>query len=62
MRHAGVDEPGLFHAGDDFDRVAESLAGALKEGLLAVSEAQGIRTDDPDAIGVHVTQALPKAL
>ncbi len=62
VRHAGVDEPRLFHAGDDLDRVAERLAGALEEGLLAMGAAQRVGPDDADAVGVHVAQPLAEAL
>ena len=62
VRDAKVDEARLFHAGDDLDRMAERLARALEEGLLAVREPQRVRAHDPHAVGVHVTQALPEAL
>ena len=62
VRDAGVDEARLFHAGDDFDGMAEGLAGALQEGLLAARAAQRVGADHADTVGVHVTQALPEAL
>ena len=62
VRDAGVDEARLLHAGDDLDRVAERLAGALEEGLLAVREPQRIGADAAHAVGVHVAQALAEAL
>ena len=62
VRHAAVDEPRLLHAGDDLDRVAQGLTGALEKGLLAMCEAQGIRPDDADAVGTHIAQPLPETL
>src|SRR4029077_993765 len=62
VRDAGIDEARLFHAGDDLDRVAECLTGALEEGLLAMRHAQRVGADDADAVGVHVAQPLSEAL
>ena len=62
VRDARVDEARLLHAGDDLDRVAERLARALEEDLLAVREAQRVGADDAHAVGVHVAQALPETL
>ena len=62
VRDAGVDQARLLHAGDDLDRVAERLAGALEEGLLAVRDAQRVGADHAHAVGVHVAQALAEAL
>ena len=57
-----VDEARLFHAGDDFDRMAERLAGALEERLLLVRQPQRVGAHHAHAVGVHVAQALAEAL
>ena len=62
VRDAGVDQARLLDAGDDLDRVAERLARALEEGLLAVRLAQRVGADHAHAVGVHVAQALAEAL
>src|SRR4029077_9586700 len=51
VRNPGVDEARLLHAGDDLDRVAERLAGALEKGLLAVREPQRVGADAAHAVG-----------
>ena len=50
VRDTGVDQARLFHAGDDFDRMAERLARALEEGLLAARDAQRVGADDAHAV------------
>src|SRR6185437_8779475 len=62
VRHAGVDEPRLLHAGDDLDGVPESLTGALEKSLLAVRHAQRVGAHDPHVVGAHVPQPLAEAL
>ena len=58
---AEIDEARLFDAGDDFDRMAESIARALQECLLAMRLAQSVGADDTHALRVHVAQSLPEA-
>src|SRR5579883_510869 len=62
VRHAGIDEPRLLHAGDDLDGMPEGLAGALEESLLAVGHAQSVRADDADAVRTHIAQPLAETL
>src|SRR5262249_26483348 len=59
---AQVDEARLLDTGNDFDRVAERLAGALEEDLLAMRLAQRVGADDAHVLGVHVAQPLPETL
>ena len=42
--------------------MSERLPGTIQEGPLATRLAQGICTDDADALGLHVAQPLPEAL
>jgi len=62
VRHAQVDESRLLHAGNDFDRMPESLARTLEERLLAVRQAQRVGAHHAHAVGLHVTQALAETL
>ena len=62
VRDARVNEPRLLHSGDDLDRVAESLAGALEKSLLPVRETQRVGADNAHAVGMHVAQTLAEAL
>ncbi len=62
VRDARIDEPRLLHARDDFDRVAECVAGALEEGLFASRDAQRVGADHAHVACVHVAQALTEAL
>ena len=62
VRDAEIDEARFLAAGDDLDRMAERLAGALEKGLLAARAAQRAGADDAHAVGVHVAQSLAEAL
>src|SRR2546426_10706207 len=62
VRDPRVDESRLFHAGDDFDRMAQRLACALEKSLLAMRNAQGVGAHHAYAVGAHVAQSLPEAL
>jgi hypothetical protein len=42
--------------------VTECFAGTLQKGLLAVGEPESVRPNDPNAVGVYITQTLPEAL
>src|SRR6185437_3021534 len=62
VRDARINESRLLHAGDDLDGMSERLAGALEEGLLAMGDTEGIRSNDTDAVRTHVAQPLAKTL
>ena len=62
MRDAGIDEPRLFQAGDDFDGVPERGPGAFQEPALAPGMPQGVGANDPHAVRAHGTQPLAETL
>jgi hypothetical protein len=62
VRDAQVDQSRFLDAGDDLDRVAECVAGAVHERAAAARLAQRVGADGAHALGAHVTQTLAEAL
>ena len=62
MSNASVNEACFFHAGNDFNWVAQSLASALEECLLPMRYAKRVGADNTHAIRMHVTESLTETL
>ena len=61
VRDTRVDQPRLFHAGNDFDGKSEGLACTLQERLLAARDAQRIGADHAHVVGLACRAAAGRS-
>src|SRR5690606_39302708 len=58
MRHAEINQPRLFTAGNHFDGIAQYLPGTVNKLLPVTRGAQGIGGQYADPAAVHTLQKL----